>query len=179
MQYLRRFLWFVAKRLLGLTMLVGVLIIAFYMAMNTSNITILLKDGMALRAQVIMMGEDESRLMKYFQQDFVALDTALNLGLSSDSPYENYNITAIDHRLNLQWMWCWPWDDTARADFIESIPKIDGRIKSGLRAEAEATDPSSIYPPAWNAAKYRATLERENGRWKIAAIQLLEMVESP
>ena len=62
MKYLRRFLWYIAKRLLGLTILLGVLIIAFYMAMNTANITILLKDGMAMRAEVIMKQEDEAQL---------------------------------------------------------------------------------------------------------------------
>ncbi|HIQ62925.1 MAG: hypothetical protein UFE80_02870 [Christensenellales bacterium] len=174
MQYLRRFLWYIAKRLLGVTLLFGALIIAFYMAMNTSNILILLKDGMALRAQVIMMEEEPASLTKFFQEDFVRLDTALNVGLSSESPYADYDITGIDHRVTLEWMWCWPWDDTASADFVESVPKIDGRIKSSLRAEAEANDPSSVYPPAWSTSRYRATLVRENGRWKIASLKLME-----
>lgn len=176
MSYLRRFLWYIAKHLFALTMLFGALIIAFYMAMNTANITILLKDGMALRAQVIMMNKDEGELTKYFQSEFLAADTALSIGLSESSPYTNYSITGIDHRLSLEWMWCWPWDDTARADFVESIPKIDGRINSSLRAEAEEKDPASVYPPAWTSARYRATLVREGGRWKIQSIKLLEVI---
>lgn len=123
MQYLRRFLWYIAKRLLGVTLLFGALIIAFYMAMNTSNILILLKDGMALRAQVIMMEEEPASLTKFFQEDFVRLDTALNVGLSSESPYADYDITGIDHRVTLEWMWCWPWDDTASADLSRACPK--------------------------------------------------------
>ncbi len=174
MSYLRRFLWYIAKHLLVLTMLFGALIIAFYMAMNTANITILLQDGMALRAQVIMMDEDPQELYKYFQSDFVQLDTALNLSQSDASPYANYTVNGIDHRVGLEWMWCWPWDSTARADFTESVPKIDGRIVSSLRAEAEKNDPASVYPPAWKSARYRATLVREAGRWKIASIKQLE-----
>jgi len=178
MKYLRRFTWFFTKRLLGLTLVVGALIIALYMAMNTANITILLKDGMALRAQVIMMDEDPENLTLYFDENFVALDTALNLGLSNTSPYENYNITGIDHRLKLEWLWCWPWDDTAQADFVESVPKIDGKIKSSLRAEAESSDPSSVYPPQWQTARYRATLTRVSGHWQIASIKLLETIQT-
>lgn len=176
MKYLRRFLWFIAKRLLGITVLAGVLIIAFYLAMNTANITILLKDGMALRAGVVMMDEDSAQLSKYFEENFLQVDTVLSVGLSDASPYKDYNITGIDHRLSLEWLWCWPWDDTARANFVESVPKIDGRIKSGLRAEAEATDPSRVYPPPWSAGRYVATFERIGGRWKIASIKLLEAV---
>ena len=174
MKYLRRFLWYIAKHLLALTIIFGALIIAFYMAMNTANITILLKDGMALRAQVIMMDREPQELTKYFENEFVELDAAINLGVSGTSPYANYSITGIDHRIQMEWMWCWPWDDTARADFVETVPKIDGRIKSSLRAETEKNNPDKVYPPSWQAARYRATLIREGGRWKISSIKLLE-----
>lgn len=148
MQYLRRFLWYIAKRLLGVTLLFGALIIAFYMAMNTSNILILLKDGMALRAQVIMMEEEPASLTKFFQEDFVRLDTALNVGLSSESPYADYDITGIDHRVTLEWMWCWPWDDTASADFVESVPKIDGASSPACAPKPKQTiRPASIRRP--------------------------------
>lgn len=178
MIYLRRLLWYIAKSLLGVMMLLGALIIALYMAMNTANITILLKDGMSLRAQVIMMDKEEQELLKFFQNDFIAVDPALRVGLSEDSPYYYYNITGIDHRLKMEWMWCWPWENTANADFVETIPKIDGRIDAALRAEAEKNDPASVYPPAWQGARYRATLTREGGRWKIASIKQLEAIES-
>ena len=176
MSYLRRFLWYIAKHLLALTMIFGGLIIALYMAMNTANITILLKDGMALRAQVVMMDKDEAELTKYFQSEFISVDTALTIGLSEGSPYANYNITGIDHRITMEWMWCWPWDDVARADFVETVPKIDGRIKASLRAEAEENNPDSLYPPAWTSARYRATLVREGGRWKVASIKQMEIL---
>ena len=175
MKYLRRFLWYIAKHLLAVTMIFGALIIAFYMAMNTANITILLQDGMAMRAQVIMMEREPQELTKYFKQEYVDLDTALNLGASGTSPYAKYNVTGIDHRIQMEWMWCWPWDDTARADFVESVPKIDGRIKAAYRNEAEQTGVEvSTYPPEWTTARYRATLVREGGRWKIDSLKLME-----
>ena len=100
MKYLRRFLWYIAKRLLGLTILAGVLIIAFYLAMNTANITILLKDGMAMRAEVVMKQEDPTDLTKYFDENFLQVDAALvyinggrvptNEDKKLDSPYNTY-----------------------------------------------------------------------------------------
>ncbi len=176
MSYLRRFLWYIAKHLLAVTIVAGAMILACYMAMNTANITILLQDGMALRAQVIMMEEDQAELNKYFENEFVQLDTALNLGQTGQSPYANYNINGIDHRVKLEWMWCWPWDSVARADFVESVPKIDGRIIASLRADAEKNNPASVYPPAWKTARYRATLVREAGRWKIQSLKQLEQL---
>lgn len=175
MNRLRRLLWYIAKNLLILSMVLGALIIAFYTAMNSANIMVLLKDGMNLRAQVIIMGAEPQPLLEYFQSDFLAADTTLRVGLTSDSPYSKYSVTGIDHRVSLEWMWCWPWDVKAHADFVESVPKIDGRILPALRAEAEEKDPSSVYPPAWRTAKYRATLNREGGRWKIESLKLVEI----
>jgi hypothetical protein len=174
MRKLRRFIWYLAGRLLLITVLLGLFTVTFYYAMNASNIYIVLKDGMAKRAQVIMMGESPSELTKFFQGSYLQRDENLLLAIDGRSPYSYYTIRGIDHRLEMTWMWCWPWDDTASADFVESVPKIDGRIKSSLRAEAEANDPSSVYPPAWSTSRYRATLVRENGRWKIASLKLME-----
>ncbi len=45
----------------------------------------------------------------------------------------------------------------------------------GSKAEAivAARGASAVYPPAWQAARYRLTLVKENGRWKIKAMTLL------
>ena len=60
MKYLRRLVWFLASRLLLITVLVGLMVTVFYYAMNLANIHVVLKDGMAMRAKVIMMDEDAS-----------------------------------------------------------------------------------------------------------------------
>lgn len=52
---------------------------------------------------------------------------------SVDQPYRDYNIRGIDHRLEMGFLWTWPWDDVVRVDIIERIPSIDGRAK-GTRA---------------------------------------------
>ena len=57
MRYLRRLIWFIASRLLVILLVLGLLTVAFYFSMNATNIYIIIKDGMARRAQVIMMDE--------------------------------------------------------------------------------------------------------------------------
>ena len=58
MKHLRRLIWHIASRLLIVTLVLGLLITGFYYAMNMTNIYVVLKDGMARRAQVVMMTED-------------------------------------------------------------------------------------------------------------------------
>ena len=60
MKYLRRFVWYIASRLLLISIVLGLMIVTFYYAMNVANIYVVLKDGMAYRTQVVMMDADGS-----------------------------------------------------------------------------------------------------------------------
>ena len=178
MKYLRRFVWHIASRLLAVCLVLGLMVVAFYYAMNVTNIYIVLKDGMARRAQVVMMEEDASELTKYFQSSFLERDPAVQTTLAGGSPYQEYNIRGIDHRLNMSFLWVWPWDESVRVDITERIPSIDGRIR-GDKAEAAIAQrgDTAIYPPKWTSARYRAVLAKENGQWRIRSLVLIEELE--
>lgn len=171
MKYLRRLIWYFATRLLVITIIVGLMSVVFYYAMNYSNIQIIMKDGMASRARVVMMGEDPGELTKYFQNGFLEKDSVMRAVRQGGSPYEDYNVRGIDHRLSIDFFWLWPWDNAVELTVTESIPRIDGRIK-GTRAEAAIAEsgPSAVYPPSWQTTTYKATLVRENYQWKIRSL---------
>lgn len=174
MKYLRRFVWYLASRLMLACAILGLMTVAFYYAMNASNIQIVLKDGMAKRAQVIIMGEESSELTKFFQPGYLSMDADLQNAIAGNSAYRNYTVNGIDHRLEMEWMWAWPWEDTARADIIERVPKIDGRALSSKRDELVAAGgEENLNPPSWGGgygAKYRAVLVRENGQWRVRSL---------
>lgn len=173
MKYIRRIVWFFATRLLVLCLILGIVITVFYYAMNLSNIQIILKDGMANRAKVIMgvSGVEDTELSRYFQTACLEGDSALNTAKQGNSPYADYNVRGIDHRLDLSFFWLWPWENSVRVTISESVPRIDGRAK-GLKAdELIARDGAeALYPPAWPDARYRVLLAREGGQWKIRSL---------
>ena len=179
MERLRRFIWYLAGRLFLLLTLLSLFTVTFYYAMNATNIYIVLKDGMAKRAQVIMMEEDASELTKFFQSSYLQRDQNLQIALEGKSPYTYYTVRGIDHRLKMTWMWCWPWEDTARADITERIPRIDGRAK-GTAADAliAAGGSEALYPPTWQSAKYRAVLVKENGQWRIRGLTMVQVLDN-
>lgn len=179
MKHLRRTVWYFATRLLVLCLVLGTLVVTFYYAMNVTNIYIVLKDGMARRAQVVMGQEEEKELSKYFHSSFLEMDTALTITRQGQSPYRDYDIRGIDHRLSMDFTWVWPWDETARVDITERIPSIDGRIK-GSKAETAVAQygPNAVYPPDWQSVRYRAVLVKANGQWRIKNLTLLEKLEN-
>ncbi len=178
MRKLKRFLGFIASRMFFLTVISALLIIAFYLAMNTTNIWVLIDDGLSARAAVVMMDENPSELSKYFRQEFINQDPVLQVGLSDSSPYKDYEIRGFDHRVRMVSVWSWPWENVARAEIIESIPAIDGTIRSSRREAALAAGGEArLSPPDWATSRYRVTLTRTAGRWMISNLQLIEQIE--
>ncbi len=110
----------------------------------------------------------------------VSGDGRLHLLLAIDgrSPYSYYTIRGIDHRLEMTWMWCWPWESTARVEFIETIPRIDGRV-NGDYAEAARALYGEGYesPPKWQGGRYTATMVKENNQWHIRSLSLVELLD--
>ncbi len=177
MRILKRLLNFIASRMFMLTVICALLIIAFYLAMNTANIWVLISDGLDARAGVVLMGRDASELSGYFRQEFLSQDPVLQVGLSDTSPYRDYEIRGYDHRVRMISVWSWPWENVARAEIVESIPAIDGTIRSSRREAALAEGGEArLTPPAWATSRYRVTLVRAAGRWKISNLQLIEQV---
>ncbi len=149
------------------------MVMAFYLAMNASNIYVILKDGMAKRAQTVMMGAPEDDLEDYFTASYIETDAALKTARQNASPYLlYYSINGFDHRVNMRSVWCWPWDVTASATVEERIPAIDGRLNTAGHEWASALSLEST-PPAWTAGRYRVTLIQQNGHWKINTMTFL------
>lgn len=176
MKYLRRLIWYVSSRLLALFCVLGVITLVFYFAMNATNIYIILKDGMAKRAQVVMMGQDED-LTRYFSAAYLERDAQLSEAKNGQSMYQNYySITGFDHRMNLDWVWCWPWEDNARATITERIPGIDGKLKSSARDVLQSDGTPLPATPKWQSVQYSVLLSRENGQWRIRNLTAAKLI---
>ena len=176
MKYLRRLIWYICTRLLVICCVLGLIIMAFYFSMNATNSYILLKDGMAKRAQVIMMGEDVD-LSSYFSAAYLERDSRLAEARNGQSTYQtDYNITGFDHRITMNWFWCWPWEDTARATITERIPAIDGKLKSSTREAAAASGVTLAATPKRQTTQYSVILTRENGQWHIKNMSVIKVL---
>lgn len=175
MKYVSRLVWYIASRLLIICCVLGLMTTAFYYAMNASNIYIIIKDGMAKRAQVVMMDQDEAILKNYFSVNYLERDEVLVASRNGTDAYRYYDITGIDHRISMTGMWCWPWEDTARATIVETIPGIDGKLRNATKEEALLVGLTSA-PPKWKSGRYQVVLTRENGQWHIKNLTLLEVI---
>lgn len=173
MKYVRRLMWYIASRLLALTVLVSIGVCAFYMCMNSANIYVVVSEGMDKRVDVALTREDAAELANYFHTDFLNADPVLNVAFTEYSPYVNYNIRGYEYKLSFESLWAWPWDNTATCRIVERVPGITGSVLSSKKNEASAKVPS------WQGGRYELTLVRVNGQWKISGMkQLTAFVEN-
>ena len=175
MKYVRRLLWFIASKLLIFSVIASVLVLAFYLAMNTANIYLLLSDGMQLRTSVILTRDDASELPNFFANSFLDNDEALKIGMSSQSPFANYRITSFESEVKLEWVWSWPWQDVAQANMIHTVPEIKGTIRPEKAALVQS-GALGANPPVWNGGRYEMQLHRVNGQWKIAGMEQKQVI---
>lgn len=174
MKYLRRLVWYIVGKLSLIVALLGVLSIAFYFSMNSSNIYIIMKDGMAKRAQVVMMGLPEEEMENYFSPSYLNRDPVLATVHNGTNPYTRYRINGIDHRLKMEWLWCWPWEDEATATVVERVPGIDGRILGEYKTTLKESQWSV---PRWESGRYKVLLAKENGRWLIKNLERTALID--
>ena len=165
MLYFRRFVWFIAKYLILICILLGMLVCGFYMAMNVSNIYVVLNDGLQKRVDVILTRQQAEELNKYFHADFLMADPALEGALNGTSAYVDYNITGFDYDLTIEKLWAWPWDNYANCTVVERVPSITGNVIASRRSQV------SSRVPKWVGGRYDITLAKMGGQWKIVGMQ--------
>ena len=170
MLYFRRFVWFIAKYLILICILLGMLVCGFYMAMNVSNIYVVLNDGLQKRVDVILTRQQASELNKYFSPEFLLADPALSGAINGESAYMDYNITDFDYDLTIEKAWAWPWDDFASCTVVERVPTISGNVIASRRSEV------SSRIPKWVGGRYDITLAKQNGQWRIVGMKQLTVL---
>jgi len=176
-KYVRRLLWFVASKVLIVSLVVVILVFAFYYSMDAANIYTLLGDGLKQRTSVILTRQDPEYLKSFFRNEFLNNDEPLRVGLSQSSPYLNYKITGFDSSVTLESVWSWPWSNTATATVTYRVSNITGAPASGAQSADGGALPAN--PPAWATGRYTMGLIRQNGQWKIASMQQTQVLVDP
>lgn len=171
MRYLLRFMGFIVKVAAIVAALVVAGLFAFYTAMNISNIYVLLDDGLEKRASTALMQQDSQELPKFFDAAFIDSDPVLTGGT-----YSHYKITDFEHTVSFQWIWNWPWSNSAKAVVTERVLSIDGSLSAEYLTEEQKAAGAVVRPPAWDNAKYEVRLVKTQDGWRIRALNKLESV---
>ncbi|NLJ40672.1 MAG: hypothetical protein GX352_03535 [Clostridiales bacterium] len=162
MNSLMRILSYLFTRLTALAIIAILIVLAVFMGYDWANINVIINDGLAKRAETILMNQDTTELNKFFTQDFLSHDTIL-----LKRPYEDYTINNYDHSIKIKKMWVWPWEDETRVFIEEIITGIEGVNKN---EESKSDD-----IPTWKSGEGILIMEKD-GRWKIGDLILTKPI---
>lgn len=165
-----RFLWFFLTRLLICGLIVGLVALAFFAAMDYMSIQTLVKDGLQVRAEVVIKGEDPSLLSKVFSRSFLEQDTLLK-----STAYQPYDVADYDYKADIGMALVLPWQNAVTLRVTEEVSNIDAELYE-LPEEAEATDTAVPY---WDNGIYNVKLARYEDSWRIVSMELLELLPKP
>jgi hypothetical protein len=159
----RRSIWYVLRTVLIVSLILGGAFAVFTEGMYISNMYIIVTEGMALRAETILNKGGEADLTQYFTPEFIESDEAIQ-----QNPYTDYAVDNFDYRYSIKGVRVLPWAKTGSVAYIERIPII-----SASPISDEVTSPV----PAWVPMYYRVHLVKQDGRWLISSLEVIE--ESP
>jgi hypothetical protein len=163
-----RFMWYLLSRLLVGAAIVGLVVLSFFVAMDYMNVQTLVKDGLHVRADVILKNADTATLSKVFSKSFLESDTLLN-----SAAYRPYDVSSYNYKADVGFALVFPWNHTVTLEVTEEV--------TGIKADLYATTDQTISPtpPAWVNAVYRVTLVRYENNWRVVEMEQVEVLPSP
>lgn len=136
-------------------------LLAFISCARLANLYILVNEGMSLRIECILQDGPREELDNYFTTECIASD-----GRLQDTTYQPYTVSSYNYVLDFSHIRVWPWLKTMSVDVLEQADRITGS------ANSNAVDPDSA-PPAWTPIRYRLSIRKVKGSWRIGAITTL------
>lgn len=170
MKQLTRLIVFILKAIVALSLIALLCAAGFSMSMNYSSLYVMLNDGMRERANVILYNNDTSSMSKYYTSYFMENDSYIALR----DKYSSYTVNSFGYELRCGSLLTWPWATTAVITVDEAVYMIDGAIKSSVKGRETAQLDGTYYPPAWQNCRYRVTLVKSDGQWRIDKLEYLE-----
>lgn len=162
MNTLLRLLSYILTRLTVLAVVGILIILAIFIGFDWANINVIVNEGLAKRAEVILTNQEASELNKFYTQDFLDRDSLL-----LRHPYENFTISNYDHRVKLRHLWVWPWENKTRVLVEEIVTRVEGTSKD--------EDAKDIPIPRWESGEKIIIMEKD-GRWKIGNVILTKPI---
>ncbi len=159
----RRSIWYILRILLLIVVFVTLVLGVFTTGLYTSNIYIILQDGMEKRAECILNESDFTELTEYFTDDFLLTDTALQ-----KDAYAGFTVSAFDYRVDAENLIAFPWESTVEIKVIEKLASISA-VPSD---QAEGTLAPAL--PEWPTTRSEIQFVRRDGHWLINRITVLE-----
>lgn len=172
MEYVIRFLYTLLKTALVLAIVVVLCVGGFMMAMNVSNIYVLVGDGMKMRTSVVMGLNEADELPKFFSQSCIQTDE-----IYQDNTYLDYDMESFSSDVSVSKLHTLPWEDTATVTLKQNVSSVIGYLPISKQNAQQLANPKKIPAPEWKSQSFELELKKWQDQWKIVSLTPIETQE--
>ncbi|MBQ3763185.1 MAG: hypothetical protein II875_14445 [Clostridia bacterium] len=189
MKYLRRAAVFIATRLVLITLILSLLVYAFYMAFNLSNAYIVVSEGLEKRVSVTLTRTDSAALNHYFTKSFIDTDPVLSASKHGTDTYRYFDINSFDYDVKISSLWWRPLKTvsvenpntgertTYRGVVTCTVTETVSNITGSLKREYASSGVGGL--SHWGSGRYNLTLVSVDGDWLIVAMEQDSSYQDP
>ncbi len=170
---------YVLSRIAIVVVVIVIAVIAFYTAMHTMNVEMVLKDAYTARTEAVLLPDKENSgneeiLGRMFTENFLASDTEL-----SSSRYDEFDILNYYQRTEIESFIIWPWEDQATVKVTDLVSEITGTPLDMIAEDGTiiSSEGVSKKPPEWENGQYEVKLIKSGNTWKIDSQKLIKEIE--
>ena len=173
-----RFILYILGKCLAVGLAILAIVLAFYTAVNSSNVYMVVKDAFEKRSSVILMPVDNSDrelLSKLYTEGYLRKS-----GLEEDMTNSDYEVSNYVERTDVAVAVVWPWMDKVQVEATNIVDSISASIPDTVDLSDFKQVESFI-----SSGKYLVTLVKQNvknddgsmiEKWMVDDLELLEEV---
>lgn len=166
-----RFFMYIFGKALAVALAAALVVGAFYTALATTNVQVVVKDAFAKRASVILEpidNNDTALLDKIFTREYLNESK-----LDTQKTNKDYVITNFIQRTDADLAIVWPWMTEVTIQVKDVVDGISARLTDTAGSNYQAVDKFI------ENGIYQVTLVKQDGsKWLVSDIKLLESVTS-
>lgn len=166
MDYIVRFLFALLKITLIAAIVLTLCVCGFKLAMNVSNIYILVSDGMAMRTAVVLGISQQDELPKFFSNACIQSDPVY-----LEQTYVDYEMTAFDSEVEISSLDTTPMATTAKVALKQKVNSVTGFLPVSKQTTEQLANPNKIPAPQWTGNRnFELELTYMDDQWRITNV---------
>ena len=165
-----RFFAYIGGKILAVLLALAFIVFAFFTAVNTMNVQVMLKDAFTLRSSVMLKqsdNDDVELISKVFSEEYIK-----KTGLTSQTDNRAYDVTNYNQDTGIEFRIVWPWDNEIKIEVTDIVDDVRATLVNDTVDEAQLKDKYLM-----DSGKYDVIVKKQDNGWIVEDMEFKEKIE--
>ena len=165
-----RFFAYIGGKILAVLLALAFIVFAFFTAVNTMNVQVMLKDAFTLRSSVMLKqsdNDDVELISKVFSEEYIK-----KTGLTSQTDNRAYDVTNYNQDTDIEFRIVWPGDNEIKLEVTDIVDDVRATLVNDTVDEAQLKDKYLM-----DSGKYDVIVKKQDNGWIVEDMEFKEKIE--